>query len=63
VSSIVTTEVQVEELPLLSVTVMVTVHPSSILRLPDEGKRKFEYDTFVADLTAARQWLSRSSTC
>ena len=45
------------------VTVMVTVHPSSILRLPDEGKRKFEYDTFVADLTAARQWLSRSSTC
>ena len=30
--------------------VMATVHPSSILRAPDEETRRFEYRRFVADL-------------
>ena len=31
-----------------------TVHPSSILRMPDEGERHLEYRRFVADLRVAR---------
>ena len=31
----------------------ITVHPSYLLRLPDEAKRAEEYDRFVADLRGA----------
>jgi DNA polymerase len=34
-------------------TVMVTVHPSYLLRLPDEASQQREYHAFVADLRAA----------
>ncbi|MDX7953122.1 UdgX family uracil-DNA binding protein [Lichenihabitans sp. Uapishka_5] len=34
--------------------VFVTVHPSFLLRLPDEQSQKIEYGRFVADLKAAR---------
>ena len=32
---------------------LATVHPSSILRAPDDDARRREYEAFVADLTAA----------
>ncbi len=30
---------------------LITVHPSFLLRLPDEAARATEYSRFVADLT------------
>ena len=37
----------------LAPKVMATVHPSSLLRQPDEESREREYDRFVVDLRAA----------
>ena len=37
----------------LAVKVVATVHPSSLLRQPDEESREREYNLFVADLRAA----------
>jgi Uracil-DNA glycosylase len=37
----------------LAPKVMATVHPSSLLRQPDEESREREYDRFVIDLRAA----------
>src|SRR5437868_5686932 len=37
---------------------MATVHPSSILRAPDEESRRVERQAFVADLRKARKFLS-----
>jgi uracil-DNA glycosylase len=37
----------------LAPNVLATVHPSSILRAPDEAARQEAYDAFVADLRAA----------
>lgn len=34
----------------------ITVHPSFLLRLPDESARAVEYERFVADLAAAAQF-------
>ncbi len=39
------------------VHVVVTVHPSYLLRLPDEESRHREYDHFVADLKIAARYL------
>ena len=39
--------------------VFVTVHPSFLLRLPDEASQKLEYERFVADLRAARDIAAR----
>ncbi len=36
-----------------------TVHPSSILRAPDEATRRREMELFVADLRAVRRFLER----
>jgi uracil-DNA glycosylase len=49
--------------PLTSdVHAMVTIHPSSLLRIPDEAERRTEYFRFVKELKAAHDWLrSRSS--
>ena len=33
-------------------TAMITVHPSYLLRLPDEGARAREHERFIADLAA-----------
>jgi len=41
------------------VDVLVTVHPSSILRAPDDVARREAYDAFVADLRAARRRIAR----
>jgi uracil-DNA glycosylase family protein len=40
-------------------SVWVTVHPSSLLRLPDRESRRREFARFVEDLALARQWLGR----
>jgi DNA polymerase len=37
----------------LAAKVVATVHPSSLLRQPDEESRKREYNLFVADLRVA----------
>jgi DNA polymerase len=39
----------------LAPRVLATVHPSSLLRQPDEASREREYANFVADLRAARK--------
>ena len=37
---------------------MATVHPSAILRAPDEEQRREEYKAFVADLTKVKAYLA-----
>jgi DNA polymerase len=37
----------------LAPKVLATVHPSSLLRQPDEASREREYKHFVSDLRAA----------
>ncbi len=39
--------------------ILATVHPSSILRAPDEGARHREYKSFVADLSVVARLLHR----
>jgi uracil-DNA glycosylase len=39
----------------------LTVHPSFLLRLPDEQARHDELARFVADLKAANEWLARAA--
>ena len=41
--------------------VFVTVHPSFLLRLPDEQSQKIEYGRFVADLKAAREIAAKEA--
>ncbi|MCW6508472.1 UdgX family uracil-DNA binding protein [Lichenifustis flavocetrariae] len=41
--------------------VFVTVHPSFLLRLPDEQSQKIEYGRFVDDLKAARELAARQA--
>ncbi|MBR0872264.1 UdgX family uracil-DNA binding protein [Bradyrhizobium tropiciagri] len=41
--------------------VLVTVHPSYLLRLPDENAKALEYQRFVDDLKIAAGWLRRSA--
>jgi probable DNA metabolism protein len=41
---------------------MVTVHPSFLLRLPDEAARKAGFRDFVTDLATAKAHCGRSST-
>ena len=36
----------------------VTIHPSFLLRIPDEARRRAEYARFVQELTAARRWIA-----
>lgn len=38
-------------------SLMVTVHPSYLLRIPDARGKKREYGRFVTDLVAAREWI------
>jgi DNA polymerase len=41
----------------LAELVMITTHPSAILRAPDEAERKDAMERFVDDLTTVAQWL------
>ncbi len=38
---------------------VVTVHPSALLRLPDRSQFEAEYDLFVRDLASARRYAAR----
>jgi DNA polymerase len=38
---------------------LVTVHPSYLLRLPDEAARAVEYANFVKDLRQVREFVDR----
>ncbi len=38
----------------------VTIHPSFLLRLPDEASRRGEYSRFVDELRKANEWLVKS---
>jgi DNA polymerase len=40
---------------------LVTVHPSYLLRLPDEAARRTETERFIADLTQAQEWLAQAA--
>ena len=44
---------------LMGPVLTATVHPSSILRAPDEGSRQAEYEAFVKDLAAVAATLSQ----
>jgi DNA polymerase len=37
----------------------VTIHPSFLLRIPDDVTRRAEYLRFVQELTDARQWIGQ----
>ena len=41
--------------------VLVTVHPSYLLRLPDEEAKAREYERFVEDLKLAARLLKNSA--
>ena len=43
----------------LAARVLATVHPSSLLRQPDEESRQREYERFVVDLRVARRAASK----
>ena len=38
----------------------VTIHPSFLLRIPDESRKRAEYRRFVEELTAAHRWVSKA---
>jgi probable DNA metabolism protein len=40
----------------------ITVHPSYLLRLPDEEAKRREYTRFVEDLAGAWRWLAESAS-
>jgi uracil-DNA glycosylase len=40
--------------------VFVTVHPSFLLRLPDEDARDREYNLFVRDLSAVKKLMEEA---
>ncbi len=40
----------------------VTIHPSFLLRIPDEARKREEYQRFVAELTQAHRWVGNGAT-
>jgi uracil-DNA glycosylase family protein len=38
----------------------VTIHPSFLLRIPEESRKRAEYQRFVQELTDARSWINKS---
>lgn len=38
----------------------VTIHPSFLLRIPDESRKKAEYERFVQELSDANRWISQN---
>lgn len=41
------------------VTLIITIHPSALLRIEDASEKRTAYDDFVADLKAAKAMLKR----
>jgi DNA polymerase len=48
-----------KEIEVDGASVWVTVHPSSLLRLPDRESRQREFGRFVGDLILVREWVGR----
>jgi len=44
-----------------SLRVLVTVHPSYLLRLPDPERAKLEYEAFVQDLRLVSSWCQKAA--
>ena len=42
--------------------IWVTIHPSFLLRIPDDAQRRKEYSRFVQELREAMQWISRATS-
>jgi DNA polymerase len=42
--------------------IWVTIHPSFLLRIPDDAQRRKEYSRFVQELKDAMQWISRATS-
>lgn len=38
----------------------VTIHPSFLLRIPEEARKRTEYQRFVQELTEAHRWINNS---
>jgi uracil-DNA glycosylase family protein len=38
----------------------VTIHPSFLLRIPEEARKLAEYQRFVKELTEAHQWIAKN---
>jgi uracil-DNA glycosylase len=38
----------------------VTIHPSFLLRIPDDAQRRAEYTRFVNELKEAQEWIAKS---
>ncbi len=38
----------------------VTIHPSFLLRIPEEARKRAEYQRFVQELADAHRWVNRS---
>jgi uracil-DNA glycosylase family protein len=46
-------------IPLSATThLWVTIHPSFLLRIPEEARKRAEYQRFVQELTDARRWIN-----
>ncbi len=45
-----------------SAHIWVTIHPSFLLRIPDDAQRRNEYSRFVQELRDAAAWISRQGT-
>ena len=39
----------------------VTIHPSFLLRIPDDAQRRVEYSRFVNELKLAQEWIAKGS--
>jgi uracil-DNA glycosylase family protein len=40
----------------------VTIHPSFLLRIPEEARKRAEYQRFVQELTDAHRWVNTGAT-
>jgi uracil-DNA glycosylase len=45
-----------------STHIWVTIHPSFLLRIPDDAQRRAEYNRFVQELREASAWITRASS-
>jgi uracil-DNA glycosylase len=55
------TQTRGSPIPLTETTKLwVTIHPSFLLRIPDEMVRRAEYMRFVQELTDASRWIARN---
>jgi DNA polymerase len=52
-----------EAIPLSDTThLWVTIHPSFLLRIPEEDRKRAEYERFVKELTAAHRFVTHGTS-